>query len=661
MLTLLSLLLACPAFSADRKSGVATPGLAWVRFDSSQFTRPRDTGVVEQINVDTGKTFSDYSQIWEGLLEIPTDEPITFSAEADDGLRLILDGTSVIDGWAASGTRRGTFRAEAGKRVSLRLEYFQDGGVGYLRLYWQWQGCGREIIPASAFYHTAEHKRHIVSIANGKMAPTVYEDRSIIYRPDEGIPGRAAESHFPIPAHPGPHLLLDDYLISESSGVERIVLQPRRDPTIPNPIVTGPEDGCFQPYLTVLRDPKDGRWRIWYGARRDDRNPSRSHLATMASNDGIHFTGPHRICDTPEIQFGSEVVDRGAEHPDPYTRYVYSYWLGEGMRLLTSSDGLRWRPLVQGVVLPHNHDITGIDWDPIRKVYVATVSTFTTGASWSGKRRTTMMSFSKDLVHWQKPWFVLTASDKLDEGDTQFYAMDGYLTRGFLRIGMVKVLRDDLRAAGTEPGSFGRAHTSLAWSRNGLTWVRDRARFFEPDDDSQAWDHAHAWIDEQVLVGDRVYLYYGGYKQGHKMNRFEERQIGLVRMPLDRYVARRVRGSIRGVLKTVPIKLGKSPVTLQVNANAADGRLRVQVYDAKTGSILPGVSLADCEPIVGDGLRQRVRWRRGKLSDLAGKTIQLEFEMTQTDLFAFEFVRHAKQGGNDGERDAAADADEPRH
>ncbi len=32
----------------------------------------------------------------------------------------------------------------------------------------------------------------------------------------------------------------------------------------------------------------------------------------------------------------------------------------------------------------------------------------------------------------------------------------------------------------------------------------------------------------QVIVEEQVYLYYGGYKQGHKMNRFEERQIGLV-------------------------------------------------------------------------------------------------------------------------------------
>jgi len=97
---------------------------------------------------------------------------------------------------------------------------------------------------------------------------------------------------------------------------------------------------------------------------------------------------------------------------------------GTDLRLLASADGLNWRPLVDGVVLPHNHDINRINWDPLREVYVATVSVYMTGSTWSGQRRTTMMSFSKDLLSWQTPWYVLTASNKLDEGFTQLYAMD---------------------------------------------------------------------------------------------------------------------------------------------------------------------------------------------------------------------------------------------
>ncbi|HOE10405.1 MAG TPA: hypothetical protein PLQ35_06195 [bacterium] len=465
------------------------------------------------------------------------------------------------------------------------------------------------------------------------------EDRSVIYRPDEGIPGHAPDIDLPIPAQPGPHLLIDDYLIAQSTNIERVVIQPQRDTAIPNPIVTGPEDRCFQPYLSVIRDPQTGRYRIWYGAWRDDKNTGRSHLATMESEEGIHFIRPPQLCETPEIQFGSSVLDRGPKHPDPSARYVYSYWLDGGFRLLISADGIRWRPLTEGVIIPHDHDITGLSWDPIRQVYVATISTYITGAHWSGQRRTTMMSFSNDLLHWEKPWFVLTPSDRWDDGQTQFYAMDGYLARGPLRIGMVKILRDDLRATGTEEGRFGRAHTSLAWSRDGRTWVRDRTEFFEPDDNPAAWDHAHAWIDDQLIVRDEVYLYYGGYQQGHKMNRFDERQIGLVKMPLDRYVARRAVGTESGTLKTVLIALTGPVNTLRVNVNASGGQLRAQIINADTGQALPGLTFSDCEPITVDSLHAPVHWRKGDLSAAAGKHIQVEFEIMKADLFAFEFIQ----------------------
>lgn len=621
---------------AEGAQDASEPGLVYVRFNSYTFARPMDTGVIAQVNVDTGTTINDYSQIMAGLLRVPTDAPILFSAEADNGLRLYLGDKQVIAGWDENGPHEGMFQDKAGVPVPLRIEYFQDGGTGHLRLYWQWEGHARELVPESAFFHTQEDARFVEAVRDGKENPMAREDRSVIYQPGEGIPGHAPDAELPVPARPGPHLLLDDYLIEASSGVERVIMQPQRNPDIPNPIVTSGEDRSFQPYLTVLRDPDTGRYRMWYGIWRDDKNPGRSQLATMESEDGIHFIRPHRVCDTPEIQFGSEVIDRGPAFRDPAARYAYSYWWGGGMCILVSPDGLSWTPLVEGPVLPHDHDITGIDWDPIRETYVATVSTYTTGANWTGQRRTTMMSWSDDFIHWEKCWYALTASDALDDGQTQFYAMDGYLTRGPLRIGMVKVLRDDLVATGTAQGSFGRAHTSLAWSRDGRTWVRDRAMFFEPDDDPAAWDHAHAWIDEQLVVGDEVHLYYGGYKQGHKMNRFEERQIGLVTMKLDRYAARRA-GGRAGTLTTVPIALGDRPGTLFVNADAAKGRLRVQVRDADTGKVLTGLAFADAEPLTDDGIRQRVSWRGRGPDGLAGRTVQLEFQLTNADLFAFEF------------------------
>src|SRR5262245_38462366 len=64
------------------------PGLLRVHFDTSNFTRPKDSTVEPQINFDTGTEHSDYSRILLGGIRIPTSKEIEFSADADDGLEL---------------------------------------------------------------------------------------------------------------------------------------------------------------------------------------------------------------------------------------------------------------------------------------------------------------------------------------------------------------------------------------------------------------------------------------------------------------------------------------------------------------------------------------------------------------------------------------------
>jgi len=447
--------------------------------------------------------------------------------------------------------------------------------------------------------------------------------------------------------HPcqGVQLLLDDHLIEESENVIRQVNQPKRDPNLLNPLITGEEDRCFQPYFTVLRDPQTGRFRIWYGCWGDDQRTDRSHIGYMESLDGIHWIRPHRVLKDPAtIQFGSEVVDEGPDYFDPELRYKYGYWFDGGLRIAVSPDGLSFKPLVDRIVLRHDHDINNISWDPIRKRYAAIISTYTTDPEWEGQRRVTKQSFSKDLVNWEEPWYVLRPDKEKDEGITQFYGMSGFVTRGPLRIGMVKILRDDLKADEpplVDPDAYGIGYTALACTRDGRRWCRDPEVFFDRNPKPQTWDRAHAWIDEQLIVGEEVYLYYGGYKQGHKVNRFRERQIGLVKMPLDRYVARKPLPGRTGRLLTIPL-LVKATRGLVVNADASKGTLRVQVCDAQD-NVIEGLRFSDCAKITSDGTRLPVLWpdekeTKRKLAELKGRQIKLEFELRDVSLFAFEFL-----------------------
>jgi len=446
----------------------------------------------------------------------------------------------------------------------------------------------------------------------------------------------------PLRLAPGPHLFIDGYYFEKAEGVSRVVNTPERDAKIPNPIVTGKEDGCFQPYMTVLRDEQTGRFRLWYGRRTEDSNPSRSRLGYTESSDGIHWERPVRVLDDPggPIQFGVSVVDDGAAAANPSQRYKYAWWFDGGLRIATSPDGLEWTALSPDVLIRQNHDITGLFYDPIRSRYTATVSVYRPGDTWQGNRRITMHSHSTDLLHWTGPRYVVLPDADVDEGEMQFYAMDGYLARGGLLVGMVKVLRDDLKADNPPdpPDAYGVGYTALAWSRDGETWMRDPAHFFDPDPKKATWDHAHAWIDEQVLVGDKVYLYYGGYARGHKVNRFEERQIGLVTIPRDRYAGWAAQ-SATGRIVTAPLVL--EGAALAVNADADGGSVKAQVVDAE-GKALDGFTFADAAPVIKDSVAQLLSWKR-PLEELAGKTERLEFELKKATVYAVEMFHDMRE------------------
>ena len=484
----------------------------------------------------------------------------------------------------------------------------------------------------------------LAGVAMADAAPEAHPnapDRSAVYIPRASGRNQAD----PIPVLPGPHLFVDDELIAFSRNLVRRVMPPQRDSAIPNPLVRGKEDGVYQPYFSVSRSPESGRFRMWFGVADEARSGNRSHVAYMESEDGIHWIRPPQVLRDPSpIQFGSEVIDLGPLWKDPARRYVLSYWYEGGLRVAVSPDGLSFRPISPGVVIRHNHDINNVSFDPLRNRFVATLSAVVQSPHFKGRRRTTFQSFSSDLLSWTAPAIVLRADDSLDEGDTQFYAMNAYLDRGPLRLGMVKVLRDDLFSdppalLQQRGGGYGTGYTTLAWTRDGEHWVRDREVFLDRGP-TGSWDRSHAWIDEQLIVGDEVYLYYGGYRSGHKANRFEERQIGLVRMRLDRYVARMPEPGREAVLVTTPLRINGRFRQLRVNAASGPaGFIRVGVLENERP--LAGLELESCRPVAGDGLRLAVVWKDAdhtaqRLAGLKGRVVQLEFRIREARLFAFD-------------------------
>jgi hypothetical protein len=316
-----------------------------------------------------------------------------------------------------------------------------------------------------------------------------------------------------------------------------------------------------------------------------------------------------------------------------------------GFRISTSPDGLNWTLTSKEPVFLHNHDITSLHWDPIRKHYMAFVSKVIGGFEDSSnpgtddeRRRIPHQTVSKDLIHWEPIWPIIMPKIGVpkEKGETQFYLMSGVVARGDLLIGLMKILRDDLNATyGKDANEMGEkerkaagiGYTVLAWSHDGRTWQRDYIPFIPNNPVPGSFDHAMAWGDEQIIIGEETFIYYGGYERGHKVNKPEERHIEFARMPRDRYVSRDT-GLNLGTLITKPLLMDAASIT--VNANV-QGECRVRLLDANHEP-LKGF---DWVELKGDSIEHKVEWGK-PLDALSGKAVCLEFQLKNAQLFGFD-------------------------
>jgi hypothetical protein len=366
----------------------------------------------------------------------------------------------------------------------------------------------------------------------------------------------------------GPHLLIDDHLL-EQGGVRAITPPARR----PQPVVTA-ADRNYQPYVTVRQE--GGVFRLWYHAIENDRR----YLGHMTSRDGITFARPHRQIAMPAgYSYGASIVkdDRG---------YLMPFWgrtpgstddALTGLSFARSTDGFAWKtvndkPLQQlgelGIAKAPGDITSLIRWQGRYLLFVKMhglgYEGVTPNSPFPGYRRIVGVMESRDGISWTEPRPIVTP-DAEDEGVMEFYGLGGVVARGGLLVGFLRTLRDDI--------GEGVGDTVLAWSRDGVTWQRDRQPFL-PRGASGSWDAAMAWADAQLVVGDRTLIYYGGYRSGHKTNWETERQIGVATMLRDRYVAR------AGRVVTKLLRFTRVPRTVNV-----DGRAAVRVTGA-TGRLL---------------------------------------------------------------------------
>ena len=96
----------------------------------------------------------DYSVRWTGQIEAKHSETYTFHVETDEGVRLWVNGKSLLNELFAvpRGELTGSLALEVGKRYELRMETMNRQGGCTARLYWSSASTPKALIPSSQLF-----------------------------------------------------------------------------------------------------------------------------------------------------------------------------------------------------------------------------------------------------------------------------------------------------------------------------------------------------------------------------------------------------------------------------------------------------------------------------------------------------------------------------
>lgn len=122
-----------------------------------------------------GMPASNYSIRWTGQIQANYTETYTFTTMSDDGIRLIVNGTTLINDWNAHSPKQdtATIALTAGQKYTIEVDYFQGSGTSVAQLYWSSAHTAKQIVPAAQLYPA-----QTVGVGTGLLAQ-YYNDRTL--------------------------------------------------------------------------------------------------------------------------------------------------------------------------------------------------------------------------------------------------------------------------------------------------------------------------------------------------------------------------------------------------------------------------------------------------------------------------------------------------
>jgi hypothetical protein len=135
-------------------------GLRGNYYGDHAFRRLVETRIDPQIRFDwpgeplAGMPADHFTVRWRGRLQPTSSGVHTFIIRSDDGVRLWLDSTLLIDTWHRPdiADQQGEIALEAGRMYDVRIDYFDNTQGGEITWWWQPPGQPRALVPTTQLY-----------------------------------------------------------------------------------------------------------------------------------------------------------------------------------------------------------------------------------------------------------------------------------------------------------------------------------------------------------------------------------------------------------------------------------------------------------------------------------------------------------------------------
>ena len=121
----------------DQKNNDKSAGAAF----SGNVIQTQNLATINFTDINPGSVNNNYSIIVEGFIYAATDGIYEFETRSDDGVRLMVDGSLVIDNWVnqSARNRTATVNLVSGWKA-IRIEHYEAGGSQRLRFRWKKPG-----------------------------------------------------------------------------------------------------------------------------------------------------------------------------------------------------------------------------------------------------------------------------------------------------------------------------------------------------------------------------------------------------------------------------------------------------------------------------------------------------------------------------------------